>query len=282
MHAFGHVGYAHTPEQKRVKGDKFAPRAVKAHLVGMVGDHIYQMWIPDTGKIITTASVKFNGYGAQLATPNPIQTPPSSPLVAPIAPLLRQMTDAAGPLPQAGGSDPDDFQLPRVSGGDDFDGLSDDDDGAAPPPPPVAPTRGNNVAPCRHDINADLDEAHIIQGLRLRVRAHFSSATFDRCFAMALIKPTFGSKLSDLPPEPRNWKSFKNHPRRADLQIAMDDEYDALIANATWRPATLQEIADHEVIPGQWVWTYKGDAQGNHIKDKARIVACGNKQQESI
>jgi hypothetical protein len=98
---------------------------------------------------------------------------------------------------------------------------------------------------------------------------------------MALIKPTVGSKLSDLPPEPRNWKSFKNHPRRSDLQLAMDDEYDALIANGTWRPATLQEIADHEVIPGQWVWTYKGDAQGNHVKDKARMVACGNKQQES-
>jgi hypothetical protein len=67
---------------------------------------------------------------------------------------------------------------------------------------------------------------------------------------MALIKPTVGSKLSDLPPKPRNWKSFKNYPRRSDLQLAIDDEYDALIANSTWRPATLQEIADYEVIPG--------------------------------
>ena len=30
------------------------------------------------------------------------------------------------------------------------------------------------------------------------------------------------------------------------------------------------------------MWGYKGDAQGYHIKDKARMVACGNKQQESI
>jgi hypothetical protein len=160
------------------------------------------------------------------------------------------MTDAAASSPQAGGGDSNDLQLPRAGSGDDFDGLSDDDDRAAPPPLPVAPTRGDNVAPRRRDINADLDEAYIIQGPRLRVRAYFSSATFNRCFAMALIKPTVGSKLSDLPPEPRNWKSFKNHPRRSDLQLAMDDEYDALIANGTWRPATLQEIADHEVIPG--------------------------------
>jgi hypothetical protein len=42
---------------------------------------------------------------------------------------------------------------------------------------------------------------------------------------MALVKPTVGSKLSSLPPEPRNWKEFKTHPCRDDLQLAMDDEY---------------------------------------------------------
>jgi hypothetical protein len=91
-----------------------------------------------------------------------------------------------------------------------------------------------------------------------------------------------GSKLSDLPPEPRNWRTFLKHPRRNDLQLAMDDEYNSLIANDTWRPATAEEVTNHEVIPAQWVWSYKGDAQGYHIKDKARMVACGNKQQESI
>jgi hypothetical protein len=53
------------------------------------------------------------------------------------------------------------------------------------------------MAPRRRDINADLDEAHITQGPRLRARAYFSSATFYRCFAMALLKPTVGSKLSN-------------------------------------------------------------------------------------
>lgn len=43
MHAFSYVGYAYTPKQKRVKGNKFAPRAVKGYLVGIVGDYIYQM-----------------------------------------------------------------------------------------------------------------------------------------------------------------------------------------------------------------------------------------------
>jgi hypothetical protein len=70
---------------------------------------------------------------------------------------------------------------------------------------------------------------------------------------MALIKLTVGLKLLEIPLEPRNYRQFKVHPRRDDLQLAMDDEYTALIANGTWRPATAEEIAKHEVIPGQWV-----------------------------
>jgi hypothetical protein len=41
MHAFGYVGYTYILEQKRVKGDKFQPQAVKGHLVGIIGNHIY-------------------------------------------------------------------------------------------------------------------------------------------------------------------------------------------------------------------------------------------------
>jgi hypothetical protein len=145
------------------------------------------------------------------------------------------------------------------------------------------PTQGNNKAPRRHEINADFNKAHIIDSPRLRrPRVVFTSITCDRCFAMALVKPVLGSKLSDLPPEPRNYHEFLKHPRRNDLQLAMDEEFTSLIANSTWRTATAEEIADHEVIPAQWVWAYKGDAQGYHTKDKARMVACGNKQQESI
>ncbi|KAI0616088.1 Pol-like protein, partial [Pyrenophora tritici-repentis] len=202
--------------------------------------------------------------------------------VLPFKPLINRLADAAttppAPPQDGDGGDLDNHQLPRADGGDGFDGFEDDDEA-----PPAPPTRGNNKAARRHEINADLNPAHIIHGPRnRRARAFFTSSTFDRCFAMALVKPTLGSKLSELPPEPRNYRQFLKHPRRDDLQLAMDDEYNALIANGTWRPATAEEIAKYEIIPGQWVWTYKGNAQGYHVKDKARMVACGNKQQESI
>ncbi|KAI1509284.1 Reverse transcriptase domain protein [Pyrenophora tritici-repentis] len=283
MHAFGHVGYAHIPAQKRVKGDKFAPRAHKGHLVGMIGENIYQMWIPETDEIVTTASVRFDSYDSPSTPPlSPIIGPSPSPKVLPFKPLINRLADAAttppAPPQDGDGGDLDNHQLPRADGGDGFDGFEDDDEA-----PPAPPTRGNNKAARRHEINADLNPAHIIHGPRnRRARAFFTSSTFDRCFAMALVKPTLGSKLSELPPEPRNYRQFLKHPRRDDLQLAMDDEYNALIANGTWRPATAEEIAKYEIIPGQWVWTYKGNAQGYHVKDKARMVACGNKQQESI
>ncbi|KAG9382449.1 rve domain containing protein [Pyrenophora tritici-repentis] len=255
MHAFGHVGYAHIPAQKRVKG----------HLVGMIGENIYQMWIPETDEIVTTASVRFDSYDSPSTPPlSPIIGPSPSPKVLPFKPLINRLADAAttppAPPQDGDGGDLDNHQLPRADGGDGFDGFEDDDEA-----PPAPPTRGNNKAARRHEINADLNPAHIIHGPRnRRARAFFTSSTFDRCFAMALVKPTLGSKLSELPPEPRNYRQFLKHPRRDDLQLAMDDEYNALIANGTWRPATAEEIAKYEIIPGQWVWTYKGNAQGYH------------------
>jgi hypothetical protein len=43
MHAFGHTGYVYIPSEKRVKGEKFEPRALPGYLVGMVGELIYKM-----------------------------------------------------------------------------------------------------------------------------------------------------------------------------------------------------------------------------------------------
>jgi hypothetical protein len=58
VHAFGHNGYVYIPMAKRAKGNKFEPRAAREHLVGMMGESIYQMWLPDNNKVITSTSVK--------------------------------------------------------------------------------------------------------------------------------------------------------------------------------------------------------------------------------
>lgn len=140
----------------------------------------------------------------------------------PLAPIIHQLQPPADP----GGEDeePNDLELPQIGTLDEND-LEEMD---------LIPTRGGNVAPRRHEINTDLNLSNIIEEGRRRVaRVLFSTPTFDRCFALALLKPTVGSKLSELPPEPRNWRAFKIHPRRADLRLVMDDEYNALIVNQT-------------------------------------------------
>jgi hypothetical protein len=43
MHAFGYIGYVYILSKKRVKGEKFEPRALPGHLVRIVGELIYKM-----------------------------------------------------------------------------------------------------------------------------------------------------------------------------------------------------------------------------------------------
>jgi hypothetical protein len=66
MHAFGYTSYVYILSKKRVKGEKFEPRALPSYLVRIVGELIYKMWILDTNSFITTALVKFDKYGATL------------------------------------------------------------------------------------------------------------------------------------------------------------------------------------------------------------------------
>jgi hypothetical protein len=240
------------------------------------------MWILETDKVITTASVKFDKYGEQSETTPP---PPADDTeqgleaedaprgYAPITPIVREMRRASSRAPspptveevaEDDAYDGDAFQLPEAGGGHGFDGLQPE-----PDPDYLQPTRGNNRAPCRQEISADIKKAQIIEGKRTRqnagARAHFTSTTFDRCLALALIKPTVGLKLSSLPPEPRNYREFLNHPRRPQLQVAMNDEFDALTEINTFRPATAEEIANNEILPAQWVRAFKGDADGFHV-----------------
>ena len=155
IHAFRHIGYAYIPSYKRVTGDKFAPRAKKGHLVGMAGENIYLMWIPETDEIITTASVRFDSYLSPSTPPtSPTIEPSQSPKVLPFKPLVNRLAGAATlTAPQhEDDNDLDDHQLPRADGGDGYDGM---EHNAGAPAPPAQLTRGNNKAARRPRINAD-------------------------------------------------------------------------------------------------------------------------------
>jgi hypothetical protein len=49
--------WAHIPEQRRITGEKFSPRARKAYMVGRDSSRIFYMWDPKTNKVSRTSSV---------------------------------------------------------------------------------------------------------------------------------------------------------------------------------------------------------------------------------
>jgi hypothetical protein len=129
VNAFCYPGYIFIPPQKWVKGDKFVPRAERGHLVGMKGEHRYEMWLPESDKIVTTASVKFDQYSTA-ALPTSTNLLEASLPTRAIAPILRNMAYKATPPPSMVEDaydnehlDGDAFQLPEAGGGQGFDGL---------------------------------------------------------------------------------------------------------------------------------------------------------------
>ena len=66
LQAFGHAGYVYIPAEKRVKGEKFEPRTIRGHLIGMVGQSMYKRWILETNLVLITLSIKFNKYSKAL------------------------------------------------------------------------------------------------------------------------------------------------------------------------------------------------------------------------
>ncbi|KAH3904530.1 hypothetical protein HBH56_232080 [Parastagonospora nodorum] len=56
---FGDPGWIYIPRERRVRGEKFAPRATKMYFVGREGPRIYMMWDPTAKKVARSSSVTF-------------------------------------------------------------------------------------------------------------------------------------------------------------------------------------------------------------------------------
>jgi hypothetical protein len=63
-------------------------------------------------------------------------------------------------------------------------------------------------------------------------------------------------------------------------ESAMQEEYNALIANKTWELTPLPK--DHKSVGCKWVFRTKKDALGQVVRHKARLVAKGYSQVEGV
>ena len=84
----------------------------------------------------------------------------------------------------------------------------------------------------------------------------------------------------DLPPEPRTWKEFLQHPFKPQFSEAMEKEWQAVQAMMTLQIIDRAE-AKLKPLPLIWVWRYKFDKHGFLEKFKARICVRGDLQPTS-
>ena len=141
-----------------------------------------------------------------------------------------------------------------------------------------------------------LDYRKINQGQAANVRSHLSvphnsrlSSTSQALFQYALthVPPQasqgfvrIACKGKRSTPDELSFKKAMQIGKAAKWKKAMQREYDALIANGTWK--LVERPADQHVLTAKWVFKRKRDIEGNIKRYKACWVARGFQQREGV
>ncbi|KAH3904529.1 hypothetical protein HBI56_221980 [Parastagonospora nodorum] len=79
------------------------------------------------------------------------------------------------------------------------------------------------------------------------------------------------------PPEPNKLKQARLHKYSTEWLGAEGAEYLAYEENGTWIIVVVVPVG-HRALPTKWVYKYKFDDAGKLVRFKARLVICGNRQ----
>ena len=174
-------------------------------------------------------------------------------------------------------------------------------------PAPGYRLRGSSRAP--RDINADVDQAHIIPGARTRgdrrrqQQGDHHDTSFAHCYAVQFgsdkvdgYLKAFTTQLekhtddhggpvprihsSQIDPPPKHYGELKGHSYEPEFKQAMYKEWSSLWDKGCFQNTTLTKEADTEIetLPTQWVYTYKFKEDGYLSAFKARLVVRGDLQ----
>ena len=80
--------------------------------------------------------------------------------------------------------------------------------------------------------------------------------------------------------EPRNFREAFKSSDASKWELAMQEEYDSLIANAMWELAPLPK--GRKAVNCKWMFRTKKDANGVVIQFKVRLVTKGCSQVEGL
>jgi hypothetical protein len=283
---FGEPGWVHIPKERRIQGEKFAPRAIKMYFIGRESSRIYLMWNPEAQKEVRTASVTCASaplLDASIERATALQLPPEAdPTLSPPQTIAEDSSEDDGADPAPSLSD-DDFSLPEQGLGHHFDGLCVDDStelsNSTPPTIPEAP---------RHtEISAGLEPRLILNSDTKRTckptakkacsnRQAARKTTLATAIALHNAGPTTYNS-NTLPPEPANGKQARHHKFMKEWLEAEGQEYLSHDENGTWE-IVVSLPQGVFALPTKWVYKYKLDDAGNLIRFKALLVVCGNRQ----
>jgi hypothetical protein len=299
---FGEPGWVHIPKERRVQGEKFAPRAIKMYFIGREGSRIYLMWNLATQKEVRTSSVTFASaplldasIERATALPLPAEAVPTS---SPPQPTVEDDTTDDDTGPAVPLSD-DNFTLPEQGLGYQFDGLHVDDStrlsNSTPPTVPEAPRHTEISAGLEPRLildrttkrtrkptkkKADNDQ-HSAQGTTLATAIALDNYKIPvkvaQAFAAAMLAAPTTYNNDSLPPEPANGKQARHHRFMKEWLEAEGKEYLSHEENGTWDIAAYLPKGIF-ALPTKWVYKYKLDDAGKLVRFKARLVVCGNRQ----
>jgi transposase InsO family protein len=251
MRVFGCIAYAMVPDAKRGKLDA---KGTKCLFLGYCeGTKAYRLMCVETRKIIKSRDVVFVedntsiGHGLEMSPSGSSKTPP---LV---------LVDESSKPPSLDDSDENDSKSVDNISRSDGEVKRDEEDGAIDAPPPSSNVEGGEEPRYPRRERRPPGEwwkNHILPQHEVE-RANVASLDdpLNLCEAM---RSEDASK----------WES------------AMQEEYDALIANKTWELTPLPK--DRKSIGCKWVFRTKKDALGQVVRHKARLVAKGYSQVEGV
>ena len=208
---------------------------------------------------------------------------------------IEHTLDAGTPEPIS--SQPNTEDANTASDLSDIPDESDEDTAAAAPlstnTTTVAPTQRKSA---RLKTQPTLDYRKINQGRAANVKSHPSvphnsphSSASQALFQYALthVPPQasqgfvrIARKGKRSTPDEPSLKKAMQSGEAAEWKEAMQREYDALIANGTWK--LVERPADQHVLTAKWAFKRKRDIEGNIKRYKARWVARGFQQREGV
>lgn len=85
---------------------------------------------------------------------------------------------------------------------------------------------------------------------------------------------------SKLPPPPKTMRDLDSHPMKAHFLDSIREHFAQHHQMETFQLVDKKHAKGHKVLGCMWVFTYKTDSDGCLQKCKARLVVCGNQQEE--